>query len=47
MEFRLKFLDKHGFVKNKMISRCFLFSFFLFHWLMIENSGLGSGEIVK
>ena len=47
MEFGLKFLDEHGFAKNKMISGCFLFSFFLFHWLLKENSGLGSGEIVK
>ena len=30
MEFGLKFLDELGFVKNKMISGCFLFSFFSF-----------------
>ena len=49
MEFGLKFVDERGFVKNKMISGCFLFSFssFLFLWLSIENSGPSSGEIVK
>ena len=47
MEFGLKFLDERGFVKNKMISGCFLFSFFSFPSAFDWNSGPGSGEIVK
>ena len=47
MEFGLKFLDERGFVKNKLISGCFLFSFSSFLFLSIENSGPNSGEIVK
>ena len=36
MEFGLKFLDERGFVKNKMISGCFLFSFLFFLFLRLS-----------
>ena len=36
MEFGLKFLDERGFVKNKLISWCFLFSFLFFLFLRLS-----------